>query len=90
MRHHETQNLIFARRKFDFAAPHGDDPAHEIDAKIAGMEQWLFAFLLQAMALRRADARQKLIDPERLRDVIVGAEIERCRPWRFRCHGSTG
>jgi hypothetical protein len=29
------------------------------------------------MALRRADARQKLIDPERLGHVIVGAPIER-------------
>src|ERR1700720_4804243 len=41
------------------------------------MEQRLFAFLLEAMALRRADPRQKLIDPERLGQVIVGAAIER-------------
>ena len=58
MRHQETQNVIFARRKFDFTAAHGHDSAHEIDAKIAGMEHWLFTFLLQAMALRHADARQ--------------------------------
>src|ERR1700724_4307766 len=41
------------------------------------MDQSLFAFLLEAMALRRADPRQKLIDPERLGQVIVGAAIER-------------
>ena len=76
MRHHETQNLVFARRKLDFLVAHRDDPAHKIDAKIAGMEQRLFAFLLEAMALRRADARQKLIDPEGLGHIIVGAEIE--------------
>ena len=77
MRHHETQNVVFARRKFDFAVPYRDDPAHEIDAKIASMEQWPFALFLQAMPLRRADARQELIDTERLRDIIVGAKIER-------------
>ncbi len=49
MRHHETQNVKFARRKFDYIAPRGDDSAHEIDAKIAGMEQSLFAFLLEPM-----------------------------------------
>src|ERR1700716_1029458 len=32
MRHHETQNLVFARRKLDFLVAHRDDPAHEIDA----------------------------------------------------------
>src|SRR3984893_17797088 len=77
MRHHETQNLVFAWRKLDFVVAHRDDPAHEIDAKIAGMEQRLFAFLLEAMALRRADARQKLVDPEGLGHVIIGAPIER-------------
>jgi hypothetical protein len=64
MRHHKTQNVKFARRKFDFAAPHGDDSTHEIDAEIASMEQGLFAFLLQAMPLRHADARQEFIYTE--------------------------
>jgi len=30
------------------------------------------------MPLRRADAREELIDTERFRDLIVGAKIERC------------
>jgi len=34
--------------------------------------------LLQAMPLRRADARQELIDTERFRDIVIGAKIERC------------
>src|SRR5205807_7023995 len=68
----------------DFLVAHRDDPAHEIDAKVAGMEQRLFALLLEAMALRRADARQKLIDSEGLGHVIVGAAIERFDLGAFR------
>jgi len=41
------------------------------------MEHGLFALLLEAMALRRADARQEFIDAEGLGDVIVSAAIER-------------
>ena len=41
------------------------------------LRQRPFAFFLQAMPLRRADACQELIDTERFRDIIVGAEIER-------------
>ena len=78
MRHHETQNVKFARREFDFIAPRGDDSADEIDAEIASVKHWLFAFLLQPMPLRHADTREELINTERLRDVIVDAEIE-CR-----------
>src|ERR1700730_3148255 len=77
MRHHEAEDLIFARRKFDFAAPYSDESAHKINAKIASMEQRPFAFFLQAMPLRGADACQELIDTERFGDIIVGAEIER-------------
>src|ERR1700730_2668780 len=80
---HETQNVKFARRKFDFAAPHGDDSAHEIDAEIASMEQGLFAFLLQAMPLRHADARQEFIYTKRFRDIIVGPKIECCNLGAF-------
>src|SRR3984893_9593565 len=77
MRYHEAEDLIFTRRKFDFAAPHGDYSTHKINAKIASMKQGLFAFFLQAMPLRRTDACQELIDTERFRDIIVGAEVER-------------
>src|ERR1700731_4923659 len=80
---HETQNVKFARRKFDFAAPYSDDSTHEIDAEIASMEQGLFAFLLQAMPLRHADTRQELIDTERFRDIIVSPKIERCNLGAF-------
>jgi hypothetical protein len=66
MRHRETQNVKFARRKFDFIAPRGDDSAHEIDAEIASVKHWLFAFLLQPMPLRHADTREELINTERL------------------------
>jgi hypothetical protein len=41
------------------------------------MEHGLFALLLEAMALRRADTRQEFIDAEGLGDVIVSAAIER-------------
>ena len=30
------------------------------------------------MPLRRADAREELIDTERFRDIVIGAKIERC------------
>src|ERR1700730_14278672 len=77
MRHHETQNVKFTWRKLDFLPAHRDNPAHEIDAEIASVKHWLFAFLLQPMPLRHADTREELINTERLRDIIVSAEIER-------------
>ena len=75
--HQHPQQFIFLRREFDFAFADLDDAAHQIDRKIAGAKHRPFALHLQLVPQRRAHARQQFVHPERLCQVIVGAEIER-------------
>src|SRR5205807_9667628 len=62
-----------------------DDSPNDVDAKRATPEDWPLAFLLQAVADSGANARQKLIHPERLGDVIVSADVQRSDLAGFVC-----
>jgi hypothetical protein len=51
-------------------------PPLEVDEKISRLERAHFR-VAAAATKRRADAREQLVDPERLGDVVVGPRIER-------------
>ena len=89
MRHQQPQQIVLPRRELHLLAAHRHDPPHQIDREIAGAEHRLLALLLQPMPLRRADPRQQFVDAERLRHVVVGAEIERRHLGRLVARGWT-
>ena len=76
VRDQKAQQIVFPRRQLNLFVAHGDDPAHEIHGKIAALEERLLALLLQPVTKRCADAREQFVDPERLRDIVVGAKVE--------------
>jgi hypothetical protein len=64
-------------RQLDLLLADLDDAPHQVDREIAGAKHRPLAMHLQLMPQRRAQARQQLVHPERLCQIIVGAEIER-------------
>src|SRR6185437_7066800 len=76
MRDQQAQEIVFLRRELHLLLAHGDDASDQVDGEIAGPEDRFLALLLQAMADRRANARQQLLHAERLRDVVIGSEVE--------------
>jgi hypothetical protein len=54
-----------------------DDALDQIDRELAGLEDRLLALLLQLVAQRDADARDQFLHAERLRHIVVGAELQR-------------
>ena len=75
--HQHTQQFVLLRRQLDLTVADLDDAAHQIDRKIAGAEHRALAMDLQLMPQRRAHAGEQFIHPERFRQIVVGAEIER-------------
>ena len=62
---------------FTSCIPDLDDPTHQIDRQIAALEDRPLALLLQPVAQGGAETGDQLVHAEGLRDVVVGAEIER-------------
>ena len=54
-----------------------DDAAHQVHGEVADPEDRPFALHVELMPKGRTHSGQKLIHPERLRDVIIGTQIER-------------
>ena len=77
MLHQHAQQFVFLGRQLDLAVADLDDTAHQVDREVAGPEHRPLAMDLQLMPQRRAHAGEQFIHPERLGQVIVGAEIER-------------
>ena len=70
------EDVVFLRRQLHRLAVPLDQPAHQVDLERAAGERPVRALLLQAVTQRGPQARHQFLGPERLGDVIVGAEIE--------------
>ena len=76
MQHHEAQHLVFLRRQLHVLVRHPDLPADEVDRQALDLEDRPFALHREPVAQGSAQTRQELVPAERLRDEVVGAEVE--------------
>src|ERR1700730_6662547 len=72
----EAENIVLLRRELYLLAVNGHKSADKIDAQSAAFEGGLAALLLKTMAQGGADACDKFGYAKRLRDIIVGSEIQ--------------
>src|SRR3954451_18105458 len=72
-----AQDVVLLGRELDLGVVHPDGAADEVDREVAAAEEGPLALKLEAVAERRADAGQELVDAERLGHVVVGPEVER-------------
>src|SRR5919106_1084182 len=77
VRHESLQQAILGGGEADPFPPQGDELTRQIHRELAEPEHGPVAGLRMGTPFHRAHPRQELTDRERLRDVVVGAGIER-------------
>src|SRR5258706_6249788 len=72
----EAENIVLLRRELYLLAVNGHNAADKIDAQSAAFEDRLAALRLKTMAQSGSDTRDKFGYAKRLRDIIVGSQIQ--------------
>src|SRR6476661_7537009 len=77
MLHQNAQQVLLLGRQLHLFFADLHNAANQVDGEVADPEDRPFTLQLQLMPERRTHSGQKLVHPERLRNVIIGTQIER-------------